>query len=281
MRGTRAGWSRQAGQWMEHGHGLASRMTALNPVGGGQGGGLRAAAGYRPDGLAVAFTAKLSNQLHARAGGGTLRGMTGLPRRVVAVLAAPDCTGRQRGHRCTMAIGGITSGLQADERCPVASRGRYRPDRSRPTQVASCVPPCRGRPRQGGHHACRQSDPPRKARPCRQSPGRDPAPDPRAGLRHYRKDGVRHYTSTRPQGGSQVADPHHPLQLSEICFACRQSRRRLRRPAPRTPAYAGRDPPPRRASWRRRAIGPARSSTPSPSFNQMALSRVGHRARCS
>lgn len=157
---------------------------------------------------------------------GTLRGMRGtltLLAMLAALTALPASAGTL--YKCTGADGvpAYVSKRVSGASCEVVSR--YTPDRSRPTQVASVSRPAVATPAIGAATAPALSDSASAI-----VPAAVPAPAPAAtGPRRvvsgqvysYIKDGVRHYTSARPQGGTQVASLRTiKYSYIETCFAC-------------------------------------------------------------
>lgn len=159
---------------------------------------------------------------------GTLRGMRGTLT-LLAVLAALTALPASAGtlYKCTGADGvpAYVSKRVSGSSCEVVSR--YTPERSRPTQVASVSRPAAATSAIGAASAPALSD---SASAIVPAAAPAPAPAPAAtGPRRvvsgqvysYIKDGVRHYTSARPQGGTQVASLRTiKYSYIETCFAC-------------------------------------------------------------
>jgi soluble lytic murein transglycosylase-like protein len=157
---------------------------------------------------------------------GTLRAMRGTLT-LLAVLAALTALPASAGtlYKCTGTDGvpAYVSKRVSGSQCEIVSR--YTPDRSRPTQVASVSRPVENIPAVGAASAPALSDSAGAL-----VPAAAPAPAPAAtGPRRvvsgqvysYIKDGVRHYTSARPQRGTQVASLRTiKYSYIETCFAC-------------------------------------------------------------
>ncbi len=159
---------------------------------------------------------------------GTLRGMRGtltLLAALAALTALPASAGTL--YKCTGADGvpNYVSKRVSGASCQVVSR--YTPDRSRPAQVSSVSRPAEAAPAIGAAASPALSDSASAIVPASAPPA--PAQVPASGPRRvvsgqvysYIKDGVRHYTSTRPRGGTQVASLRTiKYSYIETCFAC-------------------------------------------------------------
>lgn len=156
----------------------------------------------------------------------TLRGMRGtltLLAMLAALTALPASAGTL--YKCTGADGvpAYVSKRVSGSRCEVVSR--YTPDRSRPTQVASVSRPVETTPAIGAANAPALSDSASAIVPAAVTAPVPAATGPRrvvsGQVYSYIKDGVRHYTSARPQGGTQVASLRTiKYSYIETCFAC-------------------------------------------------------------
>ena len=157
---------------------------------------------------------------------GTLRGMRGtltLLAMLAALTALPASAGTL--YKCTGADGvpAYVSKRVSGSSCEVVSR--YTPDRSRPTQVASVSRPAEAAPATGAATTPALSDSAAAIVPAAMPATPPAATGPRrvvsGQVYSYIKDGVRHYTSTRPQGGTQVASLRTiKYSYIETCFAC-------------------------------------------------------------
>lgn len=155
---------------------------------------------------------------------GTLRAMRGtltLLATLAALTALPASAGTL--YKCTGTDGvpAYVSKRVSGSQCEIVSR--YTPDRSRPTQVASVSRPVENTPAVGAASAPALSDsagalvPAAAPAPAATGPRRVVSGQ----VYSYIKDGVRHYTSARPQRGTQVASLRTiKYSYIETCFAC-------------------------------------------------------------
>ena len=151
---------------------------------------------------------------------GTLRGMRGTLT-LLAVLAALTALPASAGtlYKCTGADGvpAYVSKRVSGSNCEIVSR--YTPDRSRPAQVASVSRPAEATPAIGAAVSPALSDSASAIVPAAAPAQAPAATGPRrvvsGQVYSYIKDGVRHYTSARPQGGTQVAPD--PQDLRVVC----------------------------------------------------------------
>lgn len=168
---------------------------------------------------------------------GTLRAMRGTLT-LLAVLAALTALPASAGtlYKCTGADGvpNYVSKRVSGASCQVVSQ--YTPDRSRPTQVSSVSRPvvasAAGASATTLAATGAASTPSLADSAAAIVPASSPSitpPAPSANTRRvvsgqvysYIKDGVRHYTSTRPRGGTQVASLRTiKYSYIETCFAC-------------------------------------------------------------
>ena len=159
---------------------------------------------------------------------GTLRGMRGTLT-LLAVLAALTALPASAGtlYKCTGNDGvpNYVSKRVSGASCEVVSR--YTPDRNRPTQVSAVSRPAVATPAVGAASSPALSDSASAIVPAAVPAASVPAPasGPRrvvsGQVYSYIKDGVRHYTSTRPRGGTQVASLRTiKYSYIETCFAC-------------------------------------------------------------
>lgn len=157
---------------------------------------------------------------------GTLRGMRGtltLLATLAALTALPASAGTL--YKCTGDDGvpNYVSKRVSGASCEVISR--YTPDRSRPAQVATVSRPATPPPAVGAAVTPALSDSAAAMVPAAVPQASTPATGPRrvvsGQVYSYIKDGVRHYTSTRPRGGAQVASLRTiKYSYIETCFAC-------------------------------------------------------------
>jgi soluble lytic murein transglycosylase-like protein len=159
---------------------------------------------------------------------GTLRGMRGtltLLAALAALTALPASAGTL--YKCTGNDGvpNYVSKRVSGASCEVVSR--YTPDRNRPTQVSAVSRPAAATPAVGAASSPALSDSASAIVPAAVPASSVPAPatGPRrvvsGQVYSYIKDGVRHYTSARPRGGTQVASLRTiKYSYIETCFAC-------------------------------------------------------------
>jgi soluble lytic murein transglycosylase-like protein len=160
---------------------------------------------------------------------GTLRGMRGtltLLATLAALTALPASAGTL--YKCTGADGvpNYVSKRVSGASCEVISR--YTPDRSRPAQVTTVSRPATpppAAPALGAAVTPALSDSASAVVPAAAPAATAPTTGPRrvvsGQVYSYIKDGVRHYTSARPRGGTQVASLRTiKYSYIETCFAC-------------------------------------------------------------
>ena len=160
---------------------------------------------------------------------GTLRGMRGtltLLATLAALTALPASAGTL--YKCTGDDGvpAYVSKRVSGASCQVV--GNYKPERSRPAQVSSVSRPetvAAATPAVGAAVSPALSDSAAAIVPAAAAPMPAAATAPRrvvsGQVYSYVKDGVRHYTSTRPNGGTQVASLRTiKYSYIETCFAC-------------------------------------------------------------
>ncbi|PZQ31703.1 MAG: transglycosylase [Stenotrophomonas acidaminiphila] len=200
-----------------------------------------------------------------------MRGTLTLLAALAALTALPASAGTL--YKCTGADGvpAYVSKRVSGSSCEVVSR--YTPDRSRPTQVASVSRPAEAAPATGAATTPALSDSAAAIVPAAMPATPPAATGPRrvvsGQVYSYIKDGVRHYTSTRPQGGTQVASLRTiKYSYIETCFACGNPGVDFGRLRLNTSAYAAEIAAVEESILR--AIMHAESS-----YNPMALSHAG------